>query len=440
METYEKNNDLIRQNVNFLEFPIWTINKDDKRAVFLINTSKGVYKYRANPEIGIPDSTDMDILYYFIKVSQEEGGNIIKTTFYDICKNTGFFKGGRMYSRIEKSLDIWSGVSIHFDENYYHPEHGYRKMWFHVFKAEVNNSKEKRRHLIKDIKVSFDIDFIESLKVAGLFDLMDFKLFVSLKNPLSKRLYEYLPKHFADNKNEFKISDGLLFDKLRLKKRRYRSDKIRQFGSITRALGIYNNAQDKHKFSFSYKQKNNSKTDFLCVFTEDKSDVKVNKTQQLPKSKTEKIENKTIKESEPNLNLDKELLEKLLHHGLKQNQISEFLNDSDVGLIGIEEGFNYYKRQLDAGKIHSNKSAYLFKSIKEKYGERTEDQKKEDEKESFKVKLNKKVDMFENHRAHGLNKKDMVELQNEIADMFDSIQNHGAASTWRDKDIDFIMR
>jgi len=165
----------------------------------------------------------------------------------------------------------------------------------------------------------------------------------------------------------------------------------------------------------------------------------------------DKIENNTTKEQrinidkpkqeiETKLNIDKDLYDKLIHHGLKQNQISEFFNNPDIGLKGIEEGFNYYKRQLDSGKIHSNKSAYLFKSIKEKYGERTEDQKKEDEKESFKVKLNKKVDMFENYRIHGLSKKDMHKLKDEIIGMYETIKNYGAASTWRDKDVEFIMR
>jgi len=429
---------LIRQNVNLLEFPIWSINKDDKRGVFSIETEKGIYTYTANPLVGIPDATDMNILYFLINLTQQKESGVVCTTFYEICKMAKFIKGGKMYERIEKSLEIWSNVTIKFNGNYCHPQDGHIKMWFHIFEPTIEESKEKRMHVTKNIKIEFNKKFIESLNVSGLFNLIDFNLYLRLKNPLSKRLYEYLPKHFADNKNEFKISDGLLFDKLRLKKRIYKSEIIRQFESISRALIIYNNAQDKHKFSFSYIQKKDSKTDFLCVFTEDKSNVKVNKSQQLPKSKTDKIENKTIKETKTKSNIDKELLDQLLNYGLKKNQINDFLNNPDIGLTAIEEGFAYFKKQLDAGKVTKNQSGYLANAISKGWGERSEEQKKIDDKENFNKTLNKKIELFEQWRFHGLKREDLERLKDEIADMYEDT-NPRISETWREKDIDWVM-
>ena len=237
-----------------------------------------------------------------------------------------------------------------------------------------------------------------------IFDLIEFKKFIgvgdkySIFSMLEKRV---LTPAFKDVNHKTELD--LSYDVIKVGKKK---SKIRVYFDTKKGL-LYNDGDRKA---------------FKCETIEDK--------------KCDTVEPKP----ETKLNIDKELLENLLHHGLKHDQVLFFLNNTDIGLTGIEEGFQYYLKQLDDGKINKNKSAYLYNSISKKWGERTEDQKKEDEKESFKVKLNKKVDMFENHRAHGLNKKDMVKLQNEIADMFDSIKNHGAASTWRDKDIDFIMR
>ena len=149
--------------------------------------------------------------------------------------------------------------------------------------------------------------------------------------------------------------------------------------------------------------------------------------------------NKQKQKEEP-LNIDKELYDKLINHGLKQVQILEFLNNPDIGLNGIEEGFQYYLKQLDEGKINKNKPAYLYNSINKKWGERTEEQKKDDEKEEFNKLLIKKQDMFENYERYGLNRNDLVNLKSEIVDMFKKIGNHSGVSIWENKDVDYVMR
>ena len=86
----QENVSVVRQNINLLEFPLWVIDKKDDRAVFEIKTKNGVYIYRANRDVGIPDSTDMNFLFYLILLSQKSNSKTVYTTFYDICKRTKY--------------------------------------------------------------------------------------------------------------------------------------------------------------------------------------------------------------------------------------------------------------------------------------------------------------------------------------------------------------
>ncbi|MBC8444258.1 hypothetical protein H8D83_01600 [Candidatus Woesearchaeota archaeon] len=81
-----------------------------------------------------------------------------------------------------------------------------------------------------------------------------------------------------------------MFDKLRLQKRQYRSEIIRQFCSIKNALSIYNEAQDVNEFELKYKQKNNSKTEFICVFKKKNKNINDVQTLEL-KIKEEDLKN-----------------------------------------------------------------------------------------------------------------------------------------------------
>ena len=198
----------------------------------------------------------------------------------------------------------------------------------------------------------------------------------------------------------------------------------------------FNDVNKKTEFNLSYKViKTGKAKSKIQIYFDIKKDLLYRNVAE--KEKEGKI---TINDSEVPLNINKELYDKLINHGLKQNQISEFLNNEDIGLTGIEEGFQYYLKQLDDGKINKNKSAYLYNSISKKWGERTEEQKKEDGKTEFKKSLKDKIDMFENHRMHGLNKKDMIKLKSEIVEMFKEIGNHSAVMNWENKDVDYVMR
>ena len=65
---------IIKQDANFLEYPLWRIDRRDNRAQFEIETKdgKGKYIYRAKEGM-IPDDIDMGYLYYFLLMAQKTG-------------------------------------------------------------------------------------------------------------------------------------------------------------------------------------------------------------------------------------------------------------------------------------------------------------------------------------------------------------------------------
>ena len=414
---------LVKQNVNLLEFPIWTISARDKRTTFEIETRHGKYTFKANKEIGIPDSIDINILYFLLYLSQVENKNEIITTSYSICKNTNISLNSVMYDRVESSLEKWSGVSLRFDNNYCNSSGSHDTVFFHVFSAFISTLQKKRRHHIREIRVKFDDYFMESIKETGMFDLIDLNLFIKLKNPISKRLYEYLPKHFADNKKEYNISDNLLFDKLRLKKQRYKSDIVRQFKSIETALNIYNESQNNHKFGFDYEQKRNSKTDFLCTFYKiepENNIVYANKKSRI--THKDEINSNKQQQQEVPLILDAELQNKLFHYGLTDYQINEFFNNPNIGIDGIKEGYEYFLKQLNDDKIHKNKTSYLSNAISKGWGKKTPEE-IEKEKKQVAIEAAKKR-IKDNKNILKLLKEDVSKcFEYKIKQFIDTIEN-----------------
>ncbi len=421
----------VRQNVNMLEFPIWTVNTRDRRSIFSIKTKHGTYIYRANKDIGIPDSTDINVLYYLLWVAQNSNTNKVTTTFYSICKGLSVSLNSIMYDRIEKSIDIWSGISIKFDGNYYNKKK-HTTMYFQILKARVDLTKEKKLHYTKKVEVTIDDDFLNSLKEAGMFDTLNFHLFMKLKNPLSKRLYEYLPKHFADGKKVYKISCNLLFDKLRLEKRKYKSEVLRQFNSIQKALDVYNDSQNVDIYTLKVKPKHGTKTDFICDFTKTRN-KKPSKDDQKQIKKDPVLEPKTDSDG------DVELIYELLKHGITSKQMQEF-EKNNISNEQMQNAFYYYLTQLKEDKIVKNKAAYLYKAIVNGWGKLSEEEKVSSEKKKVNEELKKKSEMFDNPRFYGLSKEQMIELQKEIVEMYEKIGNRTTANTYRSKDIDFIMR
>ncbi|MGN7613981.1 replication initiator protein A [Magnetococcales bacterium HHB-1] len=265
---------LVKQDMNFLEFPLWLTDKKDHRSTLVINVENGTYTLDATPRLGIPASFDALVLYYLLFISQKDarrGNNFFDVSAYEICKNLNITKTASMYKRIMKALDIWRGVSIKFDGSFYVGRKQYASMGFGILSYKTEEKKDKNDNVHKRrIKIRFDDTLLQVIEQSRFFQNIDLDLMIGLKRPLARRLYEYLPKQFL-KKNTFSIGVDKLFPKIGLIRKKYNSEIIRQIKSIQSAINQINTFDENYTYSIEYYKNNQDK--FICTFRRENKEI-----------------------------------------------------------------------------------------------------------------------------------------------------------------------
>ena len=95
--------DCIKQNINLMEYPIWSINKNDKRYKFSILSTQGRYTFEAHPDY-ITDDVDMLFLYYFLYSAQRTRRTSLKMVSYGILTDLKLPMNSNYYKRIIDSV------------------------------------------------------------------------------------------------------------------------------------------------------------------------------------------------------------------------------------------------------------------------------------------------------------------------------------------------
>ncbi|MGN7611963.1 replication initiator protein A, partial [Magnetococcales bacterium HHB-1] len=272
---------MVKQDLNFAEFPLWVTNRREKPSTLVIDSENGTYTLDANQNLGIPDSFDALILYYLLFISQKDRSRMLNTfeiSAYEICKNLNIIRTPKNYKRIIKSLDIWMGVTAKFNGSFYIGKDRYVSVGFHILEYSIKEKLNKNDSVHKrEIKIKLNETLLLAIKQSRFFQNIDLNLMIGLKRPLARRLYEYLPKQFL-KKNIFSIGIDKLFPKIGLIKRRYNSDVIRQIKSIQSAINQINIFDENYTYSIEYYKNNQDK--FICTFRRENKEVK--KEKQLP--------------------------------------------------------------------------------------------------------------------------------------------------------------
>lgn len=94
----------IKQDINFLEYPLWFINlKHDGKGFVWKDIEGYIYRSSYTP----PDKVDILILLYLLKKSQQEGyQSVISCTKYEILKACGFPTNPQYYARLKESSQM----------------------------------------------------------------------------------------------------------------------------------------------------------------------------------------------------------------------------------------------------------------------------------------------------------------------------------------------
>lgn len=341
----DNKNSIVKQDVNFLEHPLWSPDRRDKRYIYKIEVENGMYIYEASPN-NIPDDTDALFLYFFLFVAQQTSDRTIRLSFYKILKELDYPINKQNYERLHKSLKRWQKVSVNFEGCFFKKEKikkdkkpaktiTYIDKGFHILDYKIKTEKKDNKTKSVSYEIIINQEFFNAIEESAFIKYIDLKTMIKLKSPLAKRLNEYLAKQFI-GRDTYIIGHEKLFGKIRLILPKYPSDIKRKLESMKSAINKINEVLIKDKYSMSYEERPNKKglkpkTVFMITFKRD----------------TLKDKNKEFLDSEQK---DKELNEYLKKYFCLSNQdLSESLKKYDKEYI-IEKAKYIKKEKEDKAK------------------------------------------------------------------------------------------
>lgn len=329
------NSKLIKEDINFLEFPIWIIAKRTAKKQIIIEKNNGIYKISTSLD-SLPCRVDKLILYYFLwKLWKESKFKSTKTiairyqAAIDIF-DLNYKPSNHHYKKIMDSLEKWTNVNISFKGIFYEGD-SYTTRFFGIIDDVILDENTKKLY------IKFNEQYIKQLEETKFYKYIDYNEYKKLKRPVSARLYEILIKTFKD-RNIWQIAIIKLAEKLTLSEI-FASQILKK---LTPAITEININTELH-INLEYDQETK-----ICTFTKwDMVDKQKNNI------------NKKIKESDIILTpIGKEISEILK---IPKDRISELIDK--YGIDRITAVFNHVR----ADKALKNPAGFFIKAIEEEY-------------------------------------------------------------------------
>jgi hypothetical protein len=186
--------ELIKQDINFMEYPIWLQDgsPSNKQEGGYIWKDRDGYIFRAGYKF--PVKTDYIFLLYFLLESQRNGwSDEIVTSKYKVLKNCSMPNTQQSYNRLEDSLKRWKMVGIEFQGTFYDRK-TYSIMNFGIiddWRIDTEN---------RSLYIKINRFWLYKIKESDFFKYINFTKLKMLKSPLTVRLYEILIKNFQGRK------------------------------------------------------------------------------------------------------------------------------------------------------------------------------------------------------------------------------------------------
>lgn len=204
--------DLVRHNINLLEYPLWF--QDDRMAETQADgmTWKDLDGFIYRSGYKIPVKTDAIFLLYLLLQCQKAGyAEEIRLTRYQVLRDCDLDFDSKWYDRLEDSLERWKMVGIKFEGSFY-DGHNYQAINFGIIDSWSIHEETK------ELKVVFSPSFIKMMLGKGFFKYINFTEFKKLRSSLATRLYEILTKSYQ-GREEWSIESGLLAQKIPMAER-----------------------------------------------------------------------------------------------------------------------------------------------------------------------------------------------------------------------------
>lgn len=253
----EASKKIIRDDVNFLEYPNWVIGDKKIRHTWTVCKERG--KYEITCPFGLPKHFDKIVLYcllYKLHRENDLGEYKLVTNRYEIAKS--IFGGNQfsknVYDRLLKSLRRWQSISINFEGVFYEGD-GYTIRGFSIIEEFVLRKDSG------ELTIRFNEAYVKQIEETKFYKLIDFEQYKKLHKASSARLYEVLCKTFQDRK-EWAINIQLLAEKLTFEKSAgaqnyYPSDVLRYLKPAINEI----NKKTELEIDFQY-----NKETAVCVF------------------------------------------------------------------------------------------------------------------------------------------------------------------------------
>lgn len=181
-------NDNIKQDINFLEYPLWMQSSQTADGKVVTWEDREGYKFEASR--GVPSKVDMLFLYYIMLESQNNNwDNIVRISRYQILNACGMNPSKEKRDRLIKSLEAWKRVTISFSGTFYSGT-GYEFLEFGIINDWGIRESDKK------LEIELNRKWIEKIKQSEFFKYLSFGQMKQLRSPLALRLYEILSKTF----------------------------------------------------------------------------------------------------------------------------------------------------------------------------------------------------------------------------------------------------
>lgn len=214
-----------KDEMNLVEYPFASLwkNEDTERELSFEWEKKhpitgqmlpASWRVTGDPKLGLPTPSDEKLYLVLMELTCEVGMNqqMVSFTRYDVLKRMGWPDDTRSYRMLEEAFARLMGVTITAKNAFWNPvQKGFSTDAFHI----LDNYKlvsETRGRKPKDAKdaprpSSFFKwnDVLFQSFVGGNIRTIDVAFALSLKRPLSLRLFRYLDKKVFDGRRRFEI-------------------------------------------------------------------------------------------------------------------------------------------------------------------------------------------------------------------------------------------
>ena len=349
--------ELVKQDVNFLEYPIWQVCERHRENTY---TDLEGYTYRVGYKM--PTCVDVIFLYYLMFVSQSNNWKQkIKVSKYNILKNCKIPINGYYIKRIEESLKRWINVTLEFTGTFYDNKK-YLTLNFNILNDWYIDEKDNT------LVIEFNKFWLEKVKESKYFKMLKFDKIINLKSPIATRLYEILIKNFQ-NREIWEIDAHKLAKKITMKEK-YLAHIIQKIKPAVNKI----NKQTDLNIDLKIRKKERNKAIFVFI----------KRNNEVEQYKQDKMIVEQTKNKEPLSS--NETLTKLLKLLPDKEKNKKTIKDAIIKAYK-KHGMEYCKRNIEYANEHANENyrVFLIKALKEDWGlgwwEERQNQEKEKEQE-----------------------------------------------------------